>query len=185
MAHIILVTGGCRSGKSAYALRLAESLPGKRSYVATCPILDEETVARIRRHREARRDSEWTTIEEETDLCRVLDDGACDVMLVDCLTLWINNLMYHTEPDGGAINEDEIAEQCTRILAAARQRSGTVIFVTNEVGSGIVPENVAARQYRDQVGRCNQVIAADADEVTLVYCGIPLHLKKGSNHDSA
>ena len=101
MAEIVLVTGGCRSGKSAYAQQLAESLPPRRLYVATCPVTDDEMRRRIEEHREARADRGWETVEEQLDLAGVFRRHAeHNVLLVDCVTLWINNLMYHAELTG-------------------------------------------------------------------------------------
>ena len=181
MARIALVTGGCRSGKSAHAQRVAELLPPCRAYVATSPVTDPEMAARIEAHRHSRRDRGWDTIEEEIDLEGVFSRGiAYNVMLVDCVTLWVNNLMYRGELVGGAIGEKEVASRCAAMLDAAHACPASVIFVTNEVGLGIVPENAQARLYRDLIGRANQIIAARADWVVLVSCGIPLDLK-GTN----
>ncbi|MBI2267655.1 MAG: bifunctional adenosylcobinamide kinase/adenosylcobinamide-phosphate guanylyltransferase [Armatimonadetes bacterium] len=182
MARIILITGGCRSGKSRYAEELAESFGSSLIYVATCPVVDEEMRQRIARHQAARKEAGWRTIEETTDLARVLGENTGrETLLVDCLTLWVNNILYHTETQ--AMDEKRIEEKCRILLDLCRLRPGAVIFVTNEVGLGIVPENALARLYRDLMGRCNQVIAAGADVVTLVTCGIPLQLK-GSPHSS-
>ena len=179
MARIVLITGGGRSGKSSYARKMAEDLPGPRAFVATCPVLDEEMQDRVREHQKARRRSEWHTIEETIDLAGVLAEAPeYQVVLVDCLTLWINNLMYEAEKAGRQIDEDEIAGRARDLLCACAKRSGTVIFVSNEVGMGIIPENAPARRYRDLAGRCNQVVAAAADVVILVVCGTPLSLKQ-------
>lgn len=178
MASIVLVTGGCRSGKSAHAQQIAESFPPARLYVATCPVIDDEMRRRIEAHRRARDGRGWETMEEPFDLAGALDRGSrYGVILVDCLTLWVNNLMYRAEQEGGTVGEAQIAEACGKVLQAAAQCRGIVIFVTNEVGMGIVPENAEARRYRDLVGRANQVIAARADSVTLVVCGTPLQVK--------
>lgn len=178
MGRIILVTGGSRSGKSTYAQHLAESLPGPRAFVATCPVIDNEMDERIRKHRAARADHDWDTIEETLSLADALTaEPRYGVYLVDCLTLWINNLMYAAELAGGTVTEDGIAEVSQDLTETCRQIDGTVILVTNEVGMGIVPDNALSRRYRDLVGRCNQTIAAEADEVVLVTCGIPLVLK--------
>jgi adenosylcobinamide kinase / adenosylcobinamide-phosphate guanylyltransferase len=178
MAKIALVTGGCRSGKSDYAQRLAESLPPPRLYVATCPVTDDEMASRIERHRQARRDRDWQTAEEQIDLRAVLSAHAHhNAILIDCVTLWINNLMYQAERQTRRIGEDEIADRVASTLDAAAACRGTVIFVTNEVGLGVVPENAQARCYRDLVGRANQILAARAESVTLLCCGIPVQLK--------
>ncbi|GAB4344749.1 MAG: bifunctional adenosylcobinamide kinase/adenosylcobinamide-phosphate guanylyltransferase [Candidatus Abyssubacteria bacterium] len=181
MARIILITGGSRSGKSTYAQKLAESLPGARAFVATSPATDAEMRERIRRHRRSRSRSGWHTIEEPVDLAGVLNRAdAFDVVLVDCLTLWVSNLMYQAEQDRTKISESVISRKCRELIRACAQRSGHVLFVTNEVGMGIVPDNALARQFRDLAGRCNQTMAAAADEVMLMTCGLPLRLKKGN-----
>lgn len=178
MTEIVLVSGGCRSGKSAYAQRLAESLPPTRLFVATCPISDDEIRERIEQHRRARQDRDWETVEEQCDLADVFRRHGCHrALLVDCVTLWINNLLYHADCEGRSFAEADVTEQCRQMLEAAEACLGTVIFVTNEVGLGVVPENPQARRYRDLIGRANQIIAARADTVTLLCCGIPLHLK--------
>ena len=178
MARLTLVTGGCRSGKSDYAQRLAESLPGRRLYVATCPAIDDELLARIAAHRESRRGRGWETVEERQDLAGVFRRHAeYAVLLVDCVTLWVNNLMYAAEPSGRQVEEADAVAACLPMLDAAQSRSGDVIFVTNEVGLGVVPDNPAARRYRDLVGRVNQAIAARAETVTLVVCGIAWNVK--------
>jgi adenosylcobinamide kinase/adenosylcobinamide-phosphate guanylyltransferase len=182
MSQVVLITGGCRSGKSAHALRLAESLGGERVYVATCLVTDEEMRVRIDRHRRERQDAGWDTVEEPTDVAgAILRAQRYAVVLVDCLTLWVNNVMHEAAQRGVALEEHETQRRCDEILDACRQHRGAVIFVTNEVGMGIVPDNPAARRYRDLIGRCNQVIAAGADEVTLLACGVPLTLKKGKS----
>jgi adenosylcobinamide kinase / adenosylcobinamide-phosphate guanylyltransferase len=179
VAKIVLVVGGCRSGKSAYAESLGRALAAPRGFVATCPVTDDEMRRRIEAHRQARRDHGWETIEAELDLARVFrehrDHG---VLLVDCVTLWVNNLMYYGQKNGRPPDEIQLACDCHEMLDAAAECRGTVIFVTNEVGQGIVPSSADARQYRDLVGRANQTIAARADTVTLVSCGIPLTLKE-------
>lgn len=178
MARIVLVTGGCRSGKSACAQRMAEDLPGRRAFVATCPPLDEEMRERIRRHREARKGSPWHTIEEEIDLAGAVRGAqGYDVVLIDCLTLWVNNLMYEAEQAGRQVEEPEVERRCRDLVAACAERPGAVILVTNEVGMGIVPGDPASRRYRDLVGRCNQVVGAAADGVILLVCGIPMKVK--------
>ena len=134
---------------------------------------------RIEQHRRARHDRGWETVEEQCDLADVFRrHGQHQVLLVDCLSLWINNLMYHAEREGRPFTETDVAEQCGRVLKKSRLIRGTVIFVTNEVGLGVVPENSQARNYRDLIGRANQMIAARTDTVTLLCCGIPVHVKE-------
>ena len=178
MSRVILVTGGCRSGKSAHAQKLGESLAGRHAYVATCPVIDDEIGVRVEEHRRQRADGGWETIEETVGLAEAIASAkGFDVLLVDCLTLWVNNIMYEAEQRGGEVTEEDITNRCGEVLSACGAREGTIVFVTNEVGMGIVPGNGEARRYRDLLGRCNQVIAGGADEVRLVSCGIPIILK--------
>ncbi|MCC6580474.1 MAG: bifunctional adenosylcobinamide kinase/adenosylcobinamide-phosphate guanylyltransferase [Phycisphaeraceae bacterium] len=178
MAHIVLITGGCRSGKSGYAQQLAESLPGRRVYIATCPVLDDEMRRRIDLHRQAREGKAWQTIEESMDLPGVLDQArSFDVVLVDCLTLWVSNVMFDAQQRSLEIDEHRMVLRSQAVLKACSGHPGTIVFVTNEVGMGIVPENALARRFRDLAGRCNQTMAAGADRVVLMACGLPLNLK--------
>jgi len=178
MAKIILITGGSRSGKTAFAQKAAEALPGPRAYVATCPVIDPETEERVRKHLEARRGKGWESIEETVDLAGVIRRaGAYRVLLVDCLTLWANNLLYEAERRGERFTEEAAADRCRELIDACGAFPGTVIFVTNELGMGIVPDNETARRFRDVAGRCNQEIAAASETVTLVVSGVPLELK--------
>jgi len=180
MARIIVVTGGSRSGKSAYAQKIAEGLPEPRVYIATAPVIDDEMKERVRKHREAREKSRWRTVEETLDLAGALRGvGDSGVLLVDCLTLWINNLIYETGEGNPMPTEESIAEKCGEVLEACAAMSGTVIFVTNEVGMGIVPGDPLTRRFRDLAGRCNQVMAEGADEVIFMVSGRPLPLKGG------
>jgi adenosylcobinamide kinase / adenosylcobinamide-phosphate guanylyltransferase len=179
MADIYLITGGSRSGKSAYAQKLAEALPGPRAYVATCPVIDAETEERVKRHREARSRSAWETIEEPVDPAGAIRRAAAyRILLVDCLTLWVNNLLYEAERRGEVFTEEAMAVRCRELIDACGAFPGTVVFVTNELGMGIIPANEAVRRFRDCAGRCNQMIAAAAAEVTFVVSGIPLRLKE-------
>lgn len=182
MAKIILITGGSRSGKSAFAQKTAEALPGPRAYIATSPVTDPEMAERIRRHREARHGKGWETVEEAVDIAGAIRRAeGCRVLLVDCLTLWINNLLFEAEKRGELFTEEAAAGRCRELTDACGAFGGTVIFVTNELGMGIVPDNEMARRFRDIAGRCNQQIAAAADVVTLVVSGIPLHLKPAAS----
>lgn len=179
MTDIILITGGSRSGKSRYAQSLAESLAGPRVYVATATDTDNEMRVRIDRHRMERTNRGWATLETPRDLAIALRDTRHDysVWLVDCLTFWISNLMFEASENSRSIDEAQVTALTIEVLEAAQHRARTLIFVTNEVGMAIVPDNPLARHYRDLVGRCNQVVAAAAHVVTLVVCGIPLCLK--------
>jgi adenosylcobinamide kinase/adenosylcobinamide-phosphate guanylyltransferase len=178
MAKIIFITGGSRSGKSMYAQRIAESISGARTYIATCPVIDKEMEDRIRKHKEARQSTSWQTIEEVTDLAGALRRSkGSEVILVDCLTLWINNLMYEAEQEKKYLDEDVIGSRCEDILGVCGELTGTVIFVTNEVGMGIVPENPSSRLFRDLAGRCNQRMANHADVFVFMISGLPLYIK--------
>jgi adenosylcobinamide kinase/adenosylcobinamide-phosphate guanylyltransferase len=164
---LTLVLGGARSGKSRYAERLITVLPPPWTYVATAEAGDEEMAARIKAHRE-RRDACWRTIEAPRDLTSALAARATTPVLVDCLTLWLSNLML-----ADADIEAEIGK-LERALAGAK---GPVVLVTNEVGSGIVPENPLGRRFRDWQGILNRCIAARADLVVLMVAGLPLVIK--------
>jgi len=179
MARLILITGGARSGKSSHALELAETLGRKRLFVATCPSIDGEMTERVRRHKEERRGRGWTTVECETELGTLFPAqvSGFDVVLLDCVTLWVNNILYNHDFSRIAIDDQIIGQLCREWLDKTANYFGTIICVTNEVGLGIVPDNALARKYRDLVGTCNQIIAGKADEVIFVSCGIPLHLK--------
>ena len=178
MGKIILITGGARSGKSDYALQKAETYVQNRCFIATCPVIDSEMDDRIKRHKAQRSDRNWQTIEEEIELEKIIfSNSQYRVFLVDCLTLWINNLLYRKKQQGHTLSEETMAILCTSLIKTIKQQSADVIFVTNEVGMGIVPNNPMARLYRDLIGRCNRLIATAADEVFLLSCGIPLCLK--------
>lgn len=163
---VTLVLGGARSGKSRYAESLMARLPGRRTYLATGHAGDAEMAERIRRHR-AERGAGWVTLETPIAIAEAIHAEPGPI-LVDCLTLWVSNLMSAEE------NPDEAAE---RLAEAARRPGGPVIFVSNEVGLGIVPDNRLARAFRDHAGRVNQRIAAVADRVLFIAAGLPLTLK--------
>lgn len=164
---VILVGGGARSGKSRYALQKALAIEGRRAFVATAEPLDDEMALRIARHK-ADRGAEFETIEEPLLLAAVILEATFDAMVVDCLTLWLSNLMFAGK------NCDLEMEA---LIAAAQTSHGTVIFVTNEVGSGIVPDNALAREFRDRAGALNQRVAAIAAEVYYMAFGQPLRVK--------
>jgi adenosylcobinamide kinase/adenosylcobinamide-phosphate guanylyltransferase len=178
MSKIALVTGGCRSGKSRFAQQLAEATGLQRLYIATAPVLDVEMGERIIRHRQERGQRNWSTCEETLDLVRAFGaHTGFDTVLCDCLTLWVNNLLYQSEQKRNMLGEDDMARLAQEVIDAARQYPGTVIFVTNEVGLGIVPADALSRRFRDMAGRCNQVMSAAADEVYFVVSGIPMKIK--------
>ncbi len=182
MANLVLVTGGALSGKSSYDLEKSEGISGNRCFLATSPVSDGEMRQRIERHRREREGRGWLCLEEETDIAGLVGGIApSGVILVDCLTLWINNLLFHAETRNGSFTEEELRHEIGRLLAAVAAYPGTVILVSNEVGMGIVPDNRLARHYRDLVGTCNRLVAAAADEVVLVSCGLPLVLKGGQH----
>jgi adenosylcobinamide kinase/adenosylcobinamide-phosphate guanylyltransferase len=165
---LTLVLGGARSGKSRHAEALAERHPPPWRYIATARALDPEMTARIAEHR-ARRPAAWITAEAPLDLPAALaaaPDG--QPVLVDCLTLWLSNLLL-----AGA----DPAPETSRLAAALAAPRGPWIAVSNEVGLGIVPDNPLARRFRDAAGRLNQDVAAAATEVLLVAAGLPLRLK--------
>ncbi|WP_321533190.1 bifunctional adenosylcobinamide kinase/adenosylcobinamide-phosphate guanylyltransferase [uncultured Desulfuromonas sp.] len=176
--HLLYISGGARSGKSRYAEQRALALAGPRSYIATCPIIDDEMATRIDRHRQRRDGQGWHTIEEPQDLTAALQTTRDSrVVLVDCITLWINNLLYAAETELNTVDEDAIQALTLQMIDAARQGKRTVIFVSNELGMGIVPAETLSRHYRDLVGRCNQTLAAHADEAVFMVSGLPLTLK--------
>ncbi|HIP82191.1 MAG TPA: bifunctional adenosylcobinamide kinase/adenosylcobinamide-phosphate guanylyltransferase [Desulfocapsa sulfexigens] len=181
-SKLILITGGARSGKSDYAQARAESISGKHCFLATCPVIDSEMDARIARHKADRDQAIWQTIEEELDLVGVIRSLKSDtICLLDCVTLWVNNLTYQAERAKIKFSEDEMTAKAVELTQQAKEFQGTLICVTNEVGMGVVPDNASARHYRDLVGRTNRIIAAAADEVILVSCGLPLFLKNNSD----
>ena len=163
---IILYIGGARSGKSRLAEARTRTFSETPIYIATAEAGDAEMAARIARHK-ADRGEGWTVVEDSLDLVGVLAraSGPC---LVDCLTLWLSNLMM-----AGRDIEGETAA----LLVALKAAPHPIVLVTNEVGHGIVPENALARAYRDQAGRLNQAVAGVADEVVLVTAGLPMNLK--------
>ncbi len=165
-----LIWGGARSGKSRYAESLIESQPGSWFYLATATPGDDEMAERIHAH-QARRGSRWTTIEVPLNLVGCLRRTASPegAVLVDCLTLWLSNLMAA---------EHDIEAETTGLAAALSELAGPVVLVSNEVGLGIVPDNPLARAFRDHAGRLHQAIAEVAPSVVWVAAGLPLRLKE-------
>lgn len=168
---LTFIIGGARSGKSRRAQMLAERHTGKLVYLATAQALDAEMTERIAHHR-ADRDDRWQTVECPFDLPAALvrEARSAHLLLVDCLTLWVSNLLL-----SGADAEDTSAQ----LIAALQSVTCPVIVVSNEVGMGIVPDNTLARQFRDWTGRLNQHVAAIATHVEFVVAGLSIPLKQG------
>lgn len=166
---VTLVLGGARSGKSHHAEQLAESQPGDCVYLATATVGDAEMAARIALH-QARRGRRWHTHEAPLDLTAALAATTSPkaVVLVDCLTLWLSNVLFA---------ELDVENQCEQLITALPELAGPVIFVSNEVGLGIVPDNALARRFRDEAGRLNQAVAAAAQSVVFMAAGLPLVMK--------
>jgi adenosylcobinamide kinase / adenosylcobinamide-phosphate guanylyltransferase len=167
---LTLVLGGARSGKSRTAEAMAMATPAPWTYVATAEPFDDEMRARIEEHK-GRRGDEWQTVDAPTDLAGAIEDAPEDgTVLVDCLTIWLNNLMFRK------INVETAIEN---LEAALAEREAPTVLVSNEVGFGIVPDNAEARRFRDLQGQLNQRIAAMAGRVILVVAGIPVFVKGG------
>jgi adenosylcobinamide kinase/adenosylcobinamide-phosphate guanylyltransferase len=165
----LLVLGGARSGKSAYAQGLAEKFGSERLYLATAEAGDEEMAARIARHRTDRGPG-WATLEEPLEVARALGAEARPgrVVVVDCLTLWLSNVMLAGRDPGQAV---------AGLVQAIGRLAGPAILVSNEVGLGIVPEHRLGREFRDWQGRANREIAAACDATVFIAAGLPLQLK--------
>jgi adenosylcobinamide kinase/adenosylcobinamide-phosphate guanylyltransferase len=166
---VTLVLGGARSGKSRFAEGLASASGLDRVYVATGQAFDGEMRERIAEHR-ARRDAAWRTVEAPLDLAAALERETAPgrVVLVDCLTLWLSNVL---------LADLDVEHEVDELLGSLSRSRGAVVLVSNEVGSGVVPDNALARKFRDHQGRLNQRVAAIASRVTLVAAGLPLDLK--------
>ncbi|HYE82750.1 MAG TPA: bifunctional adenosylcobinamide kinase/adenosylcobinamide-phosphate guanylyltransferase [Clostridia bacterium] len=186
MGKTILITGGARSGKSSYAEKLALELGGRILYIATSIPFDEEMQSRVKKHREARPE-EWDTYEDYRGLGGVISERGSEYsgMLLDCVTVMVTNLLleYPGIDYENACYEDflkaeaMIKKEVEELMESIGRVDATVIMVTNELGSGIVPENLLGRAFRDIAGRVNQYIAERCDEVFLTVCGLPLKLK--------
>jgi len=184
MARLILVTGGARSGKSRFAETLARNSGDPVVFLATMEPRDEETAARIAVHH-SRRPENWRTVEAARDLPACLariEPGA--LVLLDCIGLWVTNELLAAVPNPESARWSAFErgiETCLSLgrdlIAAGRQRAGTLVAVTNEVGSGIVPLGALSRAYRDALGLVNQELARSADEVHLLVSGLPLRIK--------
>lgn len=169
MGKVVLVLGGARSGKSRFAESLGDALPGRHVYIATAQAFDDEMTSRIARHR-ADRSRHWHTAECPLELEDAIREhaGKDTVLLVDCLTLWLSNLM---------LGDHDVATARDRLASLAPGIQGVLLLVSNEVGQGIVPDNALARRFRDEAGWLNQALARAAHEVWFVTAGIPQRLK--------
>lgn len=166
----VLIVGGARSGKSSLACRLAERLFDTPAYLATAEVTDDEMRERIEMHRKERGDK-WLCIEEPLDLAKAIRSaGKADGILLDCVTVWLGNVLYHEDID-------RLSERKAALLAQLEARKKSIIIVTNELGQGIVPADAETRAFRDQAGWLNQDLASAADAVVLVSCGLPIVLK--------
>lgn len=187
MGRIVLATGGARSGKSTFAEKYLEERYEQVSYIATAIAFDDEMRARIAKH-QAQRPSHWETFEAYKDLDRLVTqiDSRSKGCLLDCLTILVTNWMMDDtridwdRPEPEAVNrlQSEILSAVGELLETLKGLELTMVFVTNELGMGIVPENPMARAFRDIAGRVNQLVASQADEVYLLVCGLPMTLKK-------
>ena len=169
----IFVLGGCRSGKSSFALETAQKFSGdNKVFVATCIPRDDEMKQRVARHQKER-SRIWKTIEAPLQLPEAITEysSSADVIIIDCLTLWISNLLMDSS------DSSKIEMQIPLLTRALEKSSCPVVLVSNEVGQGIVPDNKLARQFRDLVGQINQAVASCADQVILTVAGIPVTIK--------
>jgi adenosylcobinamide kinase/adenosylcobinamide-phosphate guanylyltransferase len=168
---VSLVTGGSRSGKSSYALKLAETYKQK-FFIATAQAMDDEMKARILNHQKERGES-FQTIEEPLEIADAIHsvNDSAGVIILDCLTVWLGNLMYHLQ------DEKERSQRIDDFLKTLKSPPCDILIVTNEVGMGIVPENELSRRFRDDAGYLNQQVAKLADEVILMVSGIPVKIK--------
>lgn len=168
---LTVLLGGARSGKSALAIEMAAAGPGPVTFVATAQAGDAEMAARIEAHRRER-PPEWATIEEPVALCRALGEvGSAGTVLVDCLTLWVSNMIGTGSPD------EEVAGQALRAASLLSGRDGEALVVSNEVGSGIVPADALSRRFRDVLGRVNTLFCSRAANAYLVVAGRVLALQ--------
>jgi adenosyl cobinamide kinase/adenosyl cobinamide phosphate guanylyltransferase len=171
--RVALILGGARSGKSRYGLGLAASFPAPRLFVATCEPRDAEMEARIETH-QRQRGSDWMTREVPLELAAALRaaQNGYGVVLVDCLTMWVSNLLLQ---EGASLGSVQTA--CEHLVETLQETATPTILVSNEVGWGIVPDNPVGRQFRDQAGWLHQRLAQVADLVVLMVAGVPLLIK--------
>ncbi|MTI79449.1 MAG: bifunctional adenosylcobinamide kinase/adenosylcobinamide-phosphate guanylyltransferase [Firmicutes bacterium] len=178
----ILVTGGASCGKSGFAEKMASSIHEDVTYVATAAVLDDEMERKVERHR-LMRPKHWKTVEETINLDKVLLEygNKSEVVLIDCLTLWISNQYFNSNEYSTEVSwserEDHILDNVKKLVEIAAKVPATTIIVSNEVSMGLVPENPLGRAFRNSAGKANQLAAEFADEVYLIVAGIPLGIK--------
>jgi adenosylcobinamide kinase/adenosylcobinamide-phosphate guanylyltransferase len=178
MGKIVLVTGGARSGKSRFAEQYARNLGNKLAYIATAQVLDDEMADRVKLHK-GRRSENWHTFEAPFAAEQAIQAAAdFPVVLFDCLTIYTANLLLAEQSTDIEARRESVLQQADLVIKAAQASKSTIIFVANEVGMGIVPDNALSREYRDLAGWINQKVAAVSDEVYLVVCGLAVELKK-------
>jgi adenosylcobinamide kinase / adenosylcobinamide-phosphate guanylyltransferase len=166
---ITFLLGGARSGKSALAVELGRRHDGPVVFVATCPVIDDDVASRIARHRVTR--PAWPTVEEPVELAGVVEQADRDALvIVDCLTLWVSNLMLRGD------DEPDVTAAAAAFAGALLARPGSAVVVSNEVGSGVHPEHELGRRYRDLLGRTNQIVAAAAENTLLLVAGRAIRL---------
>jgi adenosylcobinamide kinase/adenosylcobinamide-phosphate guanylyltransferase len=172
MKKLTFILGGARSGKSSYAVSLAKSTGKKIIFIATCINSDEEMERRIKLHKESRPVT-WNVIEEGINIDSALRmiKTDCDVILIDCLGLFISNLM------AVELSNEKVENKILLVIEQIKKMTADAIIVSNEVGMGIVPDNPAARRFRDLLGRTNQIFAQNADRVIMMHAGIPIIIK--------
>ncbi|NNL77171.1 MAG: bifunctional adenosylcobinamide kinase/adenosylcobinamide-phosphate guanylyltransferase [Desulfobacterales bacterium] len=173
MKEIVLVIGGCRSGKSTYALQTAEKIPGgSKIFIATCVPQDDEMKQRVARHQKERSQN-WATVEAPLNLPEAIRQNSrrADVILIDCLTLWVSNLLMQSG------DEKKITGTIPQLIDALEEATCPIVLVSNEVGTGIVPDNPLARQFRDITGWVNQAVAKCAHQVVWMVAGIAVAVK--------
>lgn len=172
---LVFVTGGARSGKSSFALENARASGQRVTFIATAQALDAEMRERIARH-QLERPADWTTLEEPRDVNAALGRVDSGVVVLDCLSILVSNLMLG-DAEHAPLGEPEILERVGALLDAHAARDLSMIVVSNEVGSGIVPEYPLGRAFRDVLGRANQMVAHASNEAFLIVAGLPLKLK--------
>ena len=174
----MLITGGCRSGKSGYALACGRA-KSPRIFIATATACDDEMAGRIKMHR-TERGERWKTVEEPLALAEALNENSAHngIVVVDCITLWTNNMIHGGKTDGA------ITRRVSELGKAVLQAESSVIIVTNEIGAGIVPENPLARRFRDLLGLANQRLASVCGRVVCMIAGIPLPIKEEKDDES-